>query len=320
MVSRGEDEGMNAVAEEPRAAAYRTTLAALTEGVAAVPLRDVAIEDLTLDSRAATPGAAFLAVQGRSSHGLAHAAAAVERGAVAVLWEPGPGIEAPVLPAQVVVHAVPQLGRRAGELADRFFRQPSADLRVAGFTGTNGKTTTSYLVRSIIEAAGHTAGLIGTIDYRIGKTVYPAANTTPESLDLQRLLAEMAGGGVSYCVMEVSSHALALGRTDGCEFRAAAFTNLTQDHLDFHETFIERSGNEELIALLKNLRMQSIWHRFSYQYYQEDLEKSFKVHQQILGLYLKKNTRAEKLGALVENHINVARDRFLAYLEEFERS
>ncbi|HSO62946.1 MAG TPA: GntR family transcriptional regulator [Desulfobacterales bacterium] len=90
-------------------------------------------------------------------------------------------------------------------------------------------------------------------------------------------------------------------------------------HLEFHETFIERSGNEALIALLKNLRMQSIWHRFSYQYYQEDLEKSFKVHLQIQTLFLKKNTSAEKLGALVENHINVARDRFLAYVEEFER-
>jgi DNA-binding GntR family transcriptional regulator len=90
-------------------------------------------------------------------------------------------------------------------------------------------------------------------------------------------------------------------------------------HLDFHETFIERSGNDALIALLKNLRMQSIWHRFSYRYYQEDLQKSFKVHRQILALYLKKNTSAEKLGALVERHINVARDRFLSYLEAFER-
>jgi DNA-binding GntR family transcriptional regulator len=91
-------------------------------------------------------------------------------------------------------------------------------------------------------------------------------------------------------------------------------------HLEFHETFIERSGNDLLIGLLKNLRMQSIWHRFSYQYYQEDLEKSFKVHQQILNLYQKKNIDPVKIGVLVESHIKVALDRFLAYLEEFERA
>jgi UDP-N-acetylmuramoyl-L-alanyl-D-glutamate--2,6-diaminopimelate ligase len=105
---------------------------------------------------------------------------------------------------------------------------------LTGITGTNGKTTTTYLVRSIVEAAGHTTGLIGTIDYRVGDKVYPAPNTTPESLELQRLLSEMVGLGASHCVMEVSSHALALGRIEGCEFAAAAFTNLTQDHLDFH--------------------------------------------------------------------------------------
>ncbi|HEY6010401.1 MAG TPA: UDP-N-acetylmuramoyl-L-alanyl-D-glutamate--2,6-diaminopimelate ligase, partial [Nitrospirota bacterium] len=103
-------------------------------------------------------------------------------------------------------------------------------------TGTNGKTTTTYLTKSILEAAGRTAGLLGTIDYRVGDRVYPAPNTTPESLDLQRLLAEMINLGADSCVMEVSSHALALHRTLGCSFAAAAFTNLTQDHLDFHET------------------------------------------------------------------------------------
>ena len=110
-----------------------------------------------------------------------------------------------------------------------------ACLMLIGITGTNGKTTTSYLVKSIIEAAGHTAGLIGTIDYRVGNKVYPAPNTTPESLELQRLLSEMVRFGVSHCVMEVSSHALSLNRIEGCEFAAAGFTNLTQDHLDFHE-------------------------------------------------------------------------------------
>jgi UDP-N-acetylmuramoyl-L-alanyl-D-glutamate--2,6-diaminopimelate ligase len=120
-------------------------------------------------------------------------------------------------------------------IADVFYGHPSQRLKLIGITGTKGKTTTSYLVRSIIETAGHRAGLIGTIDYRVGNKIYPAPNTTPESLDLQRLLGEMVDTGIDHCVMEVSSHALALGRTTGCVFETAVFTNLTQDHLDFHK-------------------------------------------------------------------------------------
>jgi UDP-N-acetylmuramyl tripeptide synthase len=110
-------------------------------------------------------------------------------------------------------------------LATVFYGHPSERLKLIGITGTKGKTTTSYLVKSIIEAAGHRTGLIGTIDYRVGDKVYPAPNTTPESLDLQRLLAEMVAAQAGYCVMEVSSHALASGRTDGCVFETAVFTN-----------------------------------------------------------------------------------------------
>jgi UDP-N-acetylmuramoyl-L-alanyl-D-glutamate--2,6-diaminopimelate ligase len=197
------------------------------------PWRQREVTDLVQDSRKASPGAVFVAVRGFHSDGHHFIPQAVRQGAAAVVVEENVRIEA--LPDTPVIR-VPDSRRALARLAARFYEYPSRRLALAGITGTNGKTTTSYLVRSIIEAAGHTAGLIGTIDYRIGKTVYPAPNTTPESLDLQRLLAEMAGGGVSYCVMEVSSHALALGRTEGCEFRTAAFTNLTQDHLDFHET------------------------------------------------------------------------------------
>ena len=197
------------------------------------PWRQREVTDLVQDSRKASPGAVFVAVRGFHSDGHHFIPQAVRQGAAAVVVEENVRIEA--LPDTLVIR-VPDSRRALARLAARFYEYPSRRLALAGITGTNGKTTTSYLVRSIIEAAGHTAGLIGTIDYRIGKTVYPAPNTTPESLDLQRLLAEMAGGGVSYCVMEVSSHALALGRTEGCEFRTAAFTNLTQDHLDFHET------------------------------------------------------------------------------------
>ena len=118
-------------------------------------------------------------------------------------------------------------------------------------TGTNGKTTTTYLVKSIVEAAHGTVGLIGTIDYRVGGKVYPAPNTTPESLDLQRLMSEMTNLGTETCIMEVSSHALALGRTVGCRFAVAAFTNLTQDHMDFHETM--DSYFEAKLLLFKGL-------------------------------------------------------------------
>ncbi len=254
MVSRGEDEGMNAVAEEPRVAAYRTTLAALTEGVAAVPLRDVGIADLTLDSRAATPGAAFLAVQGRSSHGLAHAAAAVERGAVAVLWEPAPGIEAPVLPAQVVVHAVPQLGRRAGELADRFFRQPSADLRVAGFTGTNGKTTGAYLLAQAADLVGRRSAYLGTIGFGRPGALRERGLTTPDSVSVHRRLAEARDAGAVAMSLEVSSHALDQHRVAGVRFDTAVFTNLSRDHLDYHGTLEAYGAAKSRLFGLPGLR------------------------------------------------------------------
>jgi UDP-N-acetylmuramoyl-L-alanyl-D-glutamate--2,6-diaminopimelate ligase len=136
----------------------------------------------------------------------------------------------------VPVIRVPDSRKALAKLAAKFYDYPALRLKLVGITGTKGKTTTSYLVKSVIEAAGHTAGLIGTIDYRIGDRVYPSPNTTPESIDLQALLAEMAQQKAGYCVMEVSSHALALGRTDECVFEAAAFTNLAQDHLDYHGT------------------------------------------------------------------------------------
>jgi UDP-N-acetylmuramoyl-L-alanyl-D-glutamate--2,6-diaminopimelate ligase len=198
--------------------------------------REREISEIVHDSRKAVPGSLFVAVRGFHSDGHRFIPQAVRQGAVAVVGEEEgtavPGAAAIMLP-------VPDSRKALAALAAKFFGYPSRRLALVGITGTNGKTTTSYLVKSVIEAAGSAAGLIGTIDYRIGSMVYPAPNTTPESLDLQRLFAEMAGQGIGHCVMEVSSHALALGRTDGCEFRVAAFTNLTQDHLDFHRTMEE---------------------------------------------------------------------------------
>jgi UDP-N-acetylmuramoyl-L-alanyl-D-glutamate--2,6-diaminopimelate ligase len=189
--------------------------------------------DIAHDSRKVKPGSLFVAVRGFHSDGHQFIPQAVQQGAVAVVTEH----ESPAAADSGTPQIIVEDSRRAlALLADAFYGHPSRRLALVGITGTNGKTTTTYLVKSIIEAAGQTTGLIGTIDYRVGEKVYPAPNTTPESLDLQRLLAEMAGLGATYCVMEVSSHALELGRTLGCAFSAAAFTNLTQDHLDFHET------------------------------------------------------------------------------------
>ncbi len=122
------------------------------------------------------------------------------------------------------------------DLAFTFFKKPALRLKMAGVTGTNGKTTTTFLIKHICETAGLRSGLIGTVRYEIGERVLPATRTTPESLDLQELLAQMAGAGCKAAVMEVSSHALAQERTRGLEWDVAVFTNLTQDHLDFHQT------------------------------------------------------------------------------------
>jgi UDP-N-acetylmuramoyl-L-alanyl-D-glutamate--2,6-diaminopimelate ligase len=194
---------------------------------------DREVSDIIYDSRKTKPGSLFVAVRGFHSDGHQFILQAVQQGAVAVVVERESSAAAAANTPQIIV----ENSRRAlALLADAFYGHPSQRLALIGITGTNGKTTTAYLVKSIIEAAGGTAGLIGTIEYRVGDTVYPAPNTTPESLDLQRLLSEMIGLGTTHCVMEVSSHALELGRTLGCRFAAAAFTNLTQDHLDFHGT------------------------------------------------------------------------------------
>lgn len=188
------------------------------------------------DSRRAAPGSLFVAVRGFHSDGHQFISQAVGQGAVAVVAEESAVVGA--FPDTPVIR-VPDSRKALARLAAKFYNYPSRRIKLVGITGTKGKTTTSYLAKSIIEAAGNAAGLIGTIDYRIGDRVYPAPNTTPESLDLQALLAEMAEQGARYCVMEVSSHALALGRTDECVFEAAAFTNLAHEHLDFHRTMDE---------------------------------------------------------------------------------
>jgi len=235
VVNHGQSGGMSAVAEADRTPQYRASLASLLEGIVH-PLRDVAVTGLTQDSRQAEPGCAFLACQGRSAHGLAHAAAAVERGAVAVLFEPVSGLEPPALPAHVVVHAIPDLGRHAGRIADRFFREPSSDLDVAGITGTNGKTTTAYLLAQAADAIGRKGAYLGTIGFGRPGALAGAGLTTPDCVSVHRRLAEARDFGAKTMALEVSSHALDQGRVDAVRFDTAVFSNLTRDHLDYHGT------------------------------------------------------------------------------------
>ncbi len=183
------------------------------------------------DSRAVTKAALFVAVRGYHSDGHRFIPQALEQGALAVVGERG---RLPQHAGDALLIPVDDSRRALALLADAFYGHPSRRLALVGITGTNGKTTSAYLTHSVIAATGAQAGLIGTIAYRVGARVVPAPNTTPESLELQALLAEMADAGEHYCVMEVSSHAQSLGRTAGCTFAAAAFTNLTQDHLDYH--------------------------------------------------------------------------------------
>ena len=231
MVSREQ----SVAAAAPEAPQYRASLAALLDGIA-VPPRDLELRDIELDSRRVTPGAAFLACQGRTTHGLAHATDAVAAGAVVVLWEPVEGVEPPALPAQVVVVPVEGLRRRAGTIADRFFRAPSAELRIAAFTGTNGKTTSAYLLAQAADLLGRRGAYLGTLGSGRPGALRNAGLTTPDAVSVHRRLAEARDAGAVTLGMEVSSHALDQERVAGVRFDTAAFTNLTRDHLDYHGT------------------------------------------------------------------------------------
>jgi UDP-N-acetylmuramoyl-L-alanyl-D-glutamate--2,6-diaminopimelate ligase len=191
---------------------------------------DVDVTGIATDSRAVRPGDVFFALAGQQTDGRRHAADAVARGAVAVVAESLVDVAGAT---RIVTDAVrPLLGRAAARLAG----DPSADIVLAGVTGTNGKTTTTWLLESIWRAAGHRPGVIGTIAYRYDGASRAAPFTTPEAPALQGLLAEMRAAGTTHVAMEVSSHALALDRVAGTRFDAAVFTNLTRDHLDFHGT------------------------------------------------------------------------------------
>jgi len=186
------------------------------------------------DSRKVVPGTLFVCLSGAHVDGHDFITAAIERGATAVLVE-----KQTLLPAgdSVTIIIVDSTRAAMQAVVPCFFDYPGRKLRMIGITGTNGKTTTSYLIRSILRQAGYRVGLMGTVQTLIDETVLPVKNTTPDVIELQTTLAAMVESDIEYAVLEVSSHALALNRVAGCEFDVAVFTNMTQDHLDFHQTF-----------------------------------------------------------------------------------
>lgn len=199
------------------------------------------------DSRKVAPGEIFVAIPGLKQDGRRYVEDALARGATAVVLEGADLLEGRSVARVLVGSARAALAR----LADAYFGHPSGSLTVIGITGTNGKTTTSYLVDGLLAAQGRRTGLIGTVQYRIGALSIPAGQTTPEALETQQLLRRMVDEGVTGVAMEVSSHALALSRVEGIDFDVAVFTNLTQDHLDFHVTMdAYRDAKRHLFVLL----------------------------------------------------------------------
>lgn len=212
-------------------------LKVLLEGVevrAQAPEREIPIRQVTHDSRKVQPGALFVAIPGVATDGTLFAKDAAAHGAIAVLSEAAaPGD----WPRQVAWVQVAEARKALATTAANYFGRPANALKLTGVTGTNGKTTTTSLIDSILRASGAKTGLFGTISYHTPNGEYPAPNTTPESVDLQAFFAEIRDAGGTYATMEASSHALALDRLWGCHFAVAVFTNLTRDHIDFHKNF-----------------------------------------------------------------------------------
>ena len=192
---------------------------------------DVAVTGITSGTGFVRPGDLFAGVPGAHVHGASHAAQAVAAGAVAVLTDPAGAL---LVPGGVPMLVLPDVRTRLGEISAAVYGWPSAAMNVLGVTGTSGKTTTTFLMRAGLAAAGRTPGLIGTVATMIGDEEIKTGFTTPEAPEVQALLAVMRERGVTDVAMEVSSHALALGRASGIDFAVGAFTNLSEDHLDFH--------------------------------------------------------------------------------------
>ena len=202
---------------------------------------ELEISDVAYDSRRVTPGAAFVAIRGFESDGHRYIPQAAEKGAACVICEEKPAADVPYVIVKDSRLALAMVSRN-------FYRDPGSEMVLIGVTGTNGKTTTTYLVKHLLEQKrGATVGLIGTNGNMIGSEFLHTERTTPESCELQKLLREMADAGCTHVVMEVSSHSLVLHRVAGLHFAVGIFTNLTQDHLDFHKTMDEYARAKSLL-------------------------------------------------------------------------
>lgn len=188
------------------------------------------ITSIAYDSRRVVPGALFIALKGQKIDGSEFVKQATERGAEAIV------VESPLHNQKITTVNVPDSRKALADLSCAFYRHPASKLKLAGVTGTNGKTTTAYLLKHLLESNGLRSGLIGTVRYEIGNRILPASRTTPESLEINDLLYQTVNAGDKAAVMEVSSHALVQDRVRGLEFDVAIFTNLSQDHLDYHKT------------------------------------------------------------------------------------
>jgi UDP-N-acetylmuramoyl-L-alanyl-D-glutamate--2,6-diaminopimelate ligase len=232
-------------------------LATLLEGIAR-PERDAVLSDITLDSREVREGSLFLACRGARHHGLDFAADVAARGAAAILWEPDADRAPPQLRSDIVLTRVPRLGERASEIAGRFFGVPSRQLAIAGITGTNGKTTTAWLLAQALNAAGRRAAYLGTLGSAFDGALEPGEFTTPDAVAVQRQLARFHARGAVCVAMEVSSHALALSRVAALHFDAAVFTNLTRDHLDFHGSMEAYAAAKASLFAFEGLRTRVV--------------------------------------------------------------
>jgi UDP-N-acetylmuramoyl-L-alanyl-D-glutamate--2,6-diaminopimelate ligase len=194
---------------------------------------DIAIHQLEFDSRKVTPGSLFFAIRGSNTDGHQYIDQAIQKGAVAVLCEDLPA----ELNSSVTYIKVGDSNYSMGVMASDYYDNPSGKLKLIGVTGTNGKTTTVTLLHELFLALGYNSGLLSTIRNKINQTVLKSSYTTPDSIEINKLLAEMVAQGCTYCFMEVSSHAIDQQRIAGLTFRGGIFTNITHDHLDYHKTF-----------------------------------------------------------------------------------
>lgn len=231
-----------------------TSLRELLAGLMDVVVPDVLVTDITLDSRKVVPGGAFIALPGLGSHGIQYVAQALSRGARVVLWQPTEDVQAPAATEQAVFVAIPDLSALVGTIADRCFGSPSSHVRVTGVTGTNGKTTTAYVLAAALAALGEPSAYAGTLGFgRIG-AIEPGTHTTPDCVTLHRQVARLRETHTKHLAMEISSHALDQQRVAGLRIDTAVFTNLSRDHLDYHGTLQAYGAAKARLFAWPNLR------------------------------------------------------------------